>query len=420
MRGDDSPTRRSAALARAYRVRMAFDVAAVRGLFPALGDGWVHLDAPAGMQVPEQVATAVSTALRAPVSGPGGIFPASQRAEAIVDAARRALADLTGADPAGVVLGENSGVLLHRLADGLGDGWKIGDDVVVSRLDHPANVVCWQRAAQRSGCQVRWAEVDIETCELPAWQYRELITDRTEVVALTAASGAVGTRPDVRQVAEVAAAHGALLVVDATAAAPFLTLDIAELGADVLALNAAAWGGPPVGALVFRDPALIEQLPPAALDPGSRGPARLELGPHPYPLLAGLISSVDYLAALDDAAAGTRRERLLASLSSVKSYQAGLLANLTGGLRRMRHVMVIGDAMRRIPSMAFTVDGIKAADAIEHLAERGVCAFADPGTHGVFAVLGVGEVGGAVRVGLTHYTNAYEVDQLLRAVAELR
>lgn len=398
---------------------MAFDVAAVRGLFPALGDGWVHLDAPAGMQVPEQVATAVSTALRAPVSGPGGIFPASQRAEAIVDAARRALADLVGADPAGVVLGPNSAVLLQRLADGLGDGWMIGDDVVVSRLDHPSNVVCWQRAAQRSGTQVRWAEVDIETCELPAWQYQDLIDERTKVVAVTAASGAVGTRPDVRQIAEIAAAHDALVVVDASAAAPFLPLDITAMGADVLALNASAWGGPPVGALVFRDPAMIDQLPSAALEPGWRGPDRLELGPHAYPLLAGLVSSVDYLAGLDDAAAGPRRERLLTSLSSVKAYQAGLLANLTGGLRRLRNVMIIGDAMRRVPSMAFTVNGVKAVDAIEHLAEQGVCAFADPGTHGVFAVLGVGEVGGAVRVGLTHYTNTYEVDQLLRAVAAL-
>ncbi|WP_243790930.1 cysteine desulfurase-like protein [Saccharopolyspora gloriosae] len=398
---------------------MAFDVAAVRGLFPALGDGWVHLDAPAGMQVPEQVATAVSTALRAPVSGPGGIFPASQRAEAIVDAARRALAELVGADPAGVVLGPNSAVLLQRLADGLGDGWMIGDDVVVSRLDHPSNVVCWQRAAQRSGSQVRWAEVDIETCELPAWQYRDLINERTKVVAVTAASGAVGTRPDVHQIAEIAAEHDALVVVDASAAAPFLPLDITAMGADVLALNASAWGGPPVGALVFRDPAMIDQLPSVALEPGWRGPDRMELGPHAYPLLAGLVSSIDYLAGLDDAAVGPRRERLLMSLSSVKAYQAGLLANLTGGLRRLRHVMVIGDAMRRVPSMAFTVNGVKAVDAIEYLADQGVCAFADPGTHGVFAVLGVGEVGGAVRVGLTHYTNGYEVDQLLRAVAAL-
>ncbi|RCW38524.1 cysteine desulfurase [Halopolyspora algeriensis] len=398
---------------------MAFDVAAVRGLYPALGDGWVHLDAPAGMQVPEQVATAVSTALRAPVSGPGGIFPASQRAEAIVDAARRSMADLVGADLAGVVLGPSAAVLLQRLADALGDEWTIGDDVVVSRLDDPANVTPWQRAAQRAGGTVRWAEVDIETCELPAWQFRELVTPTTKVVAITAASGAVGTRPDVREAAEAAAEHGAFVVVDASSAAPFLPLDITSMGADVVALNASAWGGPPVGALVFRDPAVLDRLPSPALEPQARGAERMELGPHAYPLLAGLVSSVDYLAGLDDAALGPRRERLLTSMGSVKAYQAGLLANMTNGLRRMQHVMVIGDAMRRVPSMAFTVEGVKAADAIEHLSERGVCVFADPGTHGIYEVLGVGEVGGAVRVGLAHYTNAAEVDQLLRAVSEL-
>jgi cysteine desulfurase family protein (TIGR01976 family) len=398
---------------------MAFDVAQVRGLFPALGDGWVHLDAPAGMQVPEQVATAVSTALRAPVSGPGGIFPASQRAEAIVEAARRAVADLVGVDPAGVVLGPSGAVLLQRLADALGDGWLLGDEVVVSRLDHPANVAPWQRAAQRSGSSVRWAEVDIETCELPAWQYDDLVSPRTKVVGITAASGAVGTRPDLRRIADVAKQAGAMVVVDASAAAPFIPLDITSMNADVVAVSASAWGGPPVGALAFRDASMLDRLPSCSLEPGARGPDRLELGPPAYPLLAGLVASVDYLAALDDAAVGPRRERLLTSLGSVKSYQAGLLANLINELRSVRHVMVIGDAMRRVPALSFTVSGVKAGDALAHLAERGVCAFADPGTHGVFAALGVGEVGGVVRVGLAHYTNAVEVDQLIRALAEL-
>ncbi|ACU34107.1 cysteine desulfurase-like protein [Actinosynnema mirum] len=398
---------------------MAFDVARVRGLFPALGDGWVHLDAPAGMQVPEQVATAVSTALRAPVSGPGGIFPASQRAEAIVDAARRAVADLVGADPAGVVLGPSSAVLLQRLSDALSEGWFLCDEVVVSRLDHPGNIAPWQRAAQRTGSVVRFAEVDIETCELPAWQYDELITDKCKLVAVTAASGAVGTRPDLPRIGAVAREHGALVVVDASAAAPFVPLDITSMRADVVAVSANTWGGPPVGALVFRDPSLLDLLPSVAVEAGARGPERLELGPHAYPLLAGLVASVEYLAGLDDAAIGPRREKLLTSLGSVKAYQAGLLANLIHELRSLRHVTVIGDAMRRVPALAFTVAGVKSAEAVEHLSERGVCAFADPGQHGVFSVLGVGEVGGAVRVGLAHYTNAAEVDDLVRAVAEL-
>lgn len=398
---------------------MAFDVARIRGLFPALGDGWIHLDAPAGMQVPEQVATAVSTALRAPVSGPGGIFPASQRAEAIVDAARRAVADLVGCDPAGVVLGPNAAALLQRLADAVGSGWLIGDETVVSRLDHQQNIAPWLRVAQRAGATVRWAEIDIETCELPAWQFETLLSHRTKVVAVTAASGTVGTRPDLNKITEMAHGAGALVVVDASSAAPFVPLDIHAMGADVVAVSATAWGGPAVGALAFADPALLDRLPACSLDPGASGPERLELGSHAFPLLAGLVASIDYLAMLDDAASGNRRERLQVSLSSAKSYQAGLLAKLITELRGQRHVTVIGDAMRRVPALAFTLAGVKASAASVHLADRGICAFADDTKTGVFATLGVGEVGGAVRIGLAHYSTAGEVEQLVRAVAEL-
>ncbi|HEX4721554.1 MAG TPA: cysteine desulfurase-like protein [Pseudonocardiaceae bacterium] len=398
---------------------MALDVARIRGLFPALGDGWTHLDAPAGMQIPEQVATAVSMALRAPVSGPGGVFPASQRASAIVDAARRAVADLVGADPAGVVLGSSAAAMSQRLADAIGASWLIGDEVVVSRLDNPANTTPWQQAAQRCGGIARWAEIDIETCELPAWQYDDLVTKRTKAVAVTAASGAVGTRPDLNRIAETAGVNGALVIVDASSAAPFLPVDVATLGADIMVLSASAWGGPPVGALVFRDPGLLDRLPSCSLEPGANGPERLELGPHPYPLLAGLVASIDYLAELDDAALGPRRERLLTSMGSMKAYQAGLLAYLISELRSLRHVMVIGDAMRRVPVLAFAVAGMRADDAVAHLGKRGICAFADNGHSGVFAALGVGEIGGAVRIGLAHYTNSVEVDQLVRSVAEL-
>ncbi|MGH3978888.1 MAG: cysteine desulfurase-like protein [Pseudonocardiaceae bacterium] len=398
---------------------MPFDVARVRGLFPALGDGWVHLDAPAGMQIPEQVATAVATTMRAPVSGPGGIFPSSHRGAAIVHTARRCVADLVGTEPDGVVLGPSTAVLLSRLADAVSDGWLLGDEIVLSRLDHPANIAPWLRAAKRSGATVRWAEVDIETCELPSWQYDELISRRTRLVAVTAASSAVGTRPEVARIAEGARGSGALVVVDATAAAPFVPLDVAAMGADVVAVAASAWGGPPVAALAFRDPQLLERLPSAALDPAARGPERLELGPHAHALLAGLIASVDYLARLDDAAAGPRRERLLTSMGSVKAYQAGLLSHLITELRALRHVTVIGDAMRRVPVMAFTVAGAKAFDVVDQLASDGVCAFSDAGEADVFAALGVGEVGGAVRVGLAHYTTGAEVDQLVRAAAAL-
>lgn len=399
---------------------MAFDVARIRGLFPALGDGWIHFDGAAGMLVPEQVASAVSTAMRAPVSGPGGAFPASQRAETIVTAARRAVADLAGADPAGVVLGPSASVLLRRLGDALSERWTLGDEVVVSRLDEQANLAPWKRATKRAGAVLRWSEIDIETCELPAWQYENLVSARTKAVAITAASGSVGTRPDVPTIVEFAKRVGALVVVDATYAAPFVPLDIAELGADVMVLSAQSWGGPSVGALVFRDPELLERLPSVSLDPSARGPARMELGPHAYPLLAGVVASVDYLAGLDDAATGSRRERLVTSLGSAKSYHAGLLAQLSTELRSLRHVMVIGDAMRRIPALAFTIADKKAPEVADYLASQGLCAFADDGSSGVFASLGVGEVGGAVRIGLAHYSNVFEINQLIRVLEELR
>jgi cysteine desulfurase len=347
------------------------------------------------------------------------VFPASQRASAIVDAARRAVADLVGGDPAGVVLGSSAAALLQRLADALGASWLIGDEVVVSRLDNPANTTPWQQAAQRCGGIARWAEIDIETCELPAWQYDDLVTKRTKAVAVTAASGAIGTRPDLHRIAQTARDNGALMIVDASSAAPFLPVDVTTLGADVIVLSANAWGGPPVGALVFRDPALLDRLPSCSLEPGANGPERLELGPHPHPLLAGMVASIDYLAELDDAALGPRRERLLTSLGSMKAYQAGLLAYLISELRSLGHVMVIGDAMRRVPVIAFAVAGMRADDAASHLAKRGICVFADNGQNGVFAALGIGEIGGAVRIGLAHYTNSVEVDQLVRSVAEL-
>jgi cysteine desulfurase len=398
---------------------MALDIARIRGLFLALGDGWVHLDAPTGMQIPEQVTAAVITALRAPVSGPGGLFPASQRADAILDAARRSLADLVGADPAGVVLGPSVPVLLQRLADALGQSWLVGDEVVVSRLDHPANIAPWHQAAGRRGAITRWAEVDIETCELPAWQYDSLVNNRTKVVAITAASESVGTQPDLRRVAEAANKVGALMVVDASAAAPFIPLDMNTLPADIVAVSANGWGGPPVAGLVFRDANLVRRLPSSSLDPDAKGPERLELGPHQYPLLAGLIASIDYLAELDDAAVGPRRERLLHSMTSMQAHQTALLDRLIDRLHIVGGVHVIGDAVRRVPTLAFAVDRRPAVDVVAHLGQHGVCAFADSGHNGLFAALGVGEIGGVVRVGLAHYTNVADVDQLVTALSAL-
>lgn len=401
---------------RGYRVRVAFDVARVRGLVPALGDGWLHVDAAPGIQVSEHVVHAVSTAMRAPVSGPGGGFPSAQRAEVIEDAARAAVADLVGADPRGVVLGPGPEVLLRRLAEALSETWMLGDGVVLSRLDDVSNTVPWLRSAHRRGAVVRWAEIEIETCELPAWQFDELVGSSTRVITLTAASAQVGTCPPIPEIGELARRSGALLIADASALAPFEPLDIDVLGADVLVLSAAAWGGPHVGALVFRAPALLDRLPSLSLDAAARGPRRLELGPHSYPQLAGLVASVDYLAQLDDVARGGRRQRLLTSMRSIRDHQAELLAELIGALRLVPGVNVLGDPARRVPMLSLTHESVKAADLAAHLTQQGVCAYADPGDHGVLAYLGSAEIGGVVRIGLAHYNTSAEVRRLAEAL----
>ncbi len=189
------------------------DVARVRGLFPGLSDGLVHVDGPGGALVPESVVRAVSQSMRVPIANRGGVFASSARAEQLVSSARTAIADLVGGLPGGVVLGPNLTSLTYAVARALGKHWRPGDEIVVSRLDHDANIRPWLQIADEVGMLVRWAEVDIETGELPDWQYDELLGPRTRLVAVTAASSAIGTRPDVAAIARRAHAVGALVVV---------------------------------------------------------------------------------------------------------------------------------------------------------------------------------------------------------------
>ncbi len=299
---------------------MAYDVARVRGLHPALGDGWMRFDAQAGMLIPESVATTVSTAFRGSATNIASPHPSARRSVAVLDAARQAVADLVNGDPGGVVLGADRAILLTSLADASSSRAGIGYEVVVTRLDDEANIAPWLRAANRYGAKVKWAEVDIETGELPAWQWENLITPPTRLVAMTSASSTLGTVTDVGAVTKLVHDVGGLVVVDHSAAAPYRLLDIDEVEADVVALNAPAWGGPPIGALVFRDPALIDSFGSVSMNPYASGPARLELGGHQYGLLAGVVASVEYLAALDESARGSRRERLALSMQSAGGY----------------------------------------------------------------------------------------------------
>ena len=397
---------------------MAYDVARVRGLHPALGDGWTRFDAQSGMVVPESVATAVSTAFRGCTATVANPHPAAQRSAAVLDAARRAVADLLNADPGGVVLGADRAVLLGSLADASSTRTGLGNAVVVSRLDDEANIVPWLRAANRFGATVKWADVEIETGELPIWQWEELLTPDTRLVAIPSASATLGSIVDVRSIAKLAHEVGALVVADHSAAAPFRLLDIADAEVDVVAVNAAAWGGPPIGALVFRNPGLIETLGSVSTNPHASGAARLELGLHQYGLLAGVVASVEYLAGLDEAAQGGRRERLSRSMESAKNYLDGLFDYLMMSLRSMPMVSVIGEPAARIPVVSIVVSGVPAERVVHRLADNGVLAIGNAASRAL-DVLGVDEIGGAVTLGLAHYSTASEIDHLVRTLASL-
>jgi cysteine desulfurase family protein (TIGR01976 family) len=397
---------------------MAYDVARVRGLHSDLGDGWTRFDAPAAMLVPETVASSVSTAFRSAAANAASPHPAAQRSVALLAAARRAVADLLNADPAGVVLGPDRAVLLASLADASSTRAGLGSELVLSRLDDEANIAPWLRAADRFGAKVKWAEVDIETGEMPVWQWEDLLTGDTRLVAIPSASSILGTMVDVAAISKRVHERGALLVVDHSAAAPYRLLDIADVEADVVALNAAAWGGPPIGALVFRNPMLIDTFASVSADPYASGPARLELGIHQYGLLGGLVSSVEYLAALDEEAQGSRRERLTQSMGSAQRYLDGLFDYLITALSSLPLVTVIGDPPDRLPVVSIAVSGVPAAQVVQRLADNTILAVGNP-TSRVLDLIGVDEIGGVLTLGLAHYSTMAEVDHLVRTLASL-
>jgi cysteine desulfurase family protein (TIGR01976 family) len=413
--------------------QMTFDVSTVRAAYPALGDGYAYLDGAAGTQVPEPVIDAVAAAARSGIGNAGGAFPASQRSGSIVAGCRQAVADLVGGSPGGVILGPNMTTLTYRLAGTLSATWNPGDEVVLSRLDHDANVRPWVQAARRAGATVRWADVDISTGELPAGQYGTLLSERTRLVAVTAASNILGTRPDVAAITATAHAAGALTFVDGVHATPHGPVDVRALGADFYATSAYKWSGPHIGA-VIADPALLESLRPDKLAASpDTVPERFELGTPAYADLAGVTAAVEHLAGLaggppgtslaasgPDSRPGTRRQRLLASMAAVEDHEGRLFAEMLGGLDAMEHVTTYGKAPSRTATAYFNVAGHRPADVAAHLARRKVNVW-----HGhnyaweLTGALGIRDSGGAVRAGLVHYNDRSDVERLLAAVGEL-
>ncbi|WP_250006012.1 cysteine desulfurase-like protein [Actinoplanes sp. M2I2] len=391
---------------------MIFDAERLRTHYPALGEGFLHFDGAGGTQPAEPVIAAIAGAMRTAVANRGTAHEPARRSGEIVAAARSAVADLVGADPAGVVFGPSATALTYLVARTLAAGWGPDDEVVVSRLDHDANVRPWVQ----TGATVRWADVDVKTGELSVEQYRSLIGPRTRLVAITAASNATGTVPAVREIADLAHAAGAQVYVDGVHATAHRPTDVAALGADFYVTSAYKWSGPHYAAVV-ADPSVWEPLHPVKLIPSPAGaPDRFEYGTLSFELLAGITAAVDFLAGLTGAE-GDRRSRVLASLAAAERHENALLTRLLDGLAADDRVTICAAGAERCPTVSFRIAGEAPADTARRLGERGICV-----SHGdyyaveYFEAAGLRSTGGAVRASIYHYNTADEVDRLLEAL----
>jgi len=395
-----------------------YDVQRLRSMIPSLDSGTAHFDGPGGTQTPAAVANAIADALRGPLSNRGRGTPAEIRADDITVAAREAMADLLGADPRGIVFARSMTQVTFDIARTLAQGWGPGDEVVVTRLDHDANVRPWVIAAERAGATIRWAEFDPRTGDLPADAVLGLVGPTTRLVAVTGASNLIGTRPDIAAITAGVRAAGALSYIDGVHLTAHSFIDVAALGADFYACSPYKFLGPHLGVLA-ASPDLLEQLHPDKLLPATNAvPERFELGTLPYELLAGVTAAVDVLAGLVGSD-GARRSRLQVSLAALEDYEDGLSARLRAGLDADSRIRVYSNAAHRTPTHLFTVDGVSDDDVSAHLAKRGV----DAPSSNFYALecsrhLGLGDAGG-IRAGLAPYSTVEDVDRLIGALAEI-
>ena len=397
---------------------MPLDIAKIRADFPALKDRVARFDGPGGSQVPRQVAEAVAAVMCAGLSNRGTVTAAERRADQVVRDARQAMADLLGCDPHGVVFTRSATQAAYDVSRALARRWTAGDEVVVTRLDHDANIRPWIQAAEPAGAVVRWAAFDPGSGELSVDAVREQLSDRTRLVAVTGASNVLGTRPDIAAIAAAVHEAGALLYVDGVHLTPHAPVDLTALGADFYACSPYKFFGPHHG-VVVADPGLWEELRPDKLLPSADDvPERFELGTLPYEILAGTTAAVDYIASLASPATD-RRSRVLTSMRAVETYEEQLFAGLLDGLSGIGGVRVHAAPAHRTPTVFFSVAGVPGREVYERLARLGVNAPAG-NFYALEAsrLLGLGDTG-AVRAGLAPYVDEQDVERLVEGVAQL-
>jgi cysteine desulfurase family protein (TIGR01976 family) len=396
----------------------------VRRHFPALGRRHhglpvAYFDGPGGTQVPEEVAEAVTDYLLRHNANTHWAFPTSQETDAILAQARSALADFLNASPNEIAFGANMTTLTFHLARALGRGWGRGDEIVVTELDHHANIDPWRALEKDRGLTVRQARMIPETGQLDWEDFQRQLGPRTRLVAIGAASNALGTITDVRHAADLAHQLGARVFVDAVHYAPHELVDLRALDCDFLACSAYKFYGPHIGVLFGRHELLAEldfpKLEPAPDD----APERAETGTQNHEGIAGAAAAVDFLASLGEGA--SRRERLEDAFGGLRARGRELLGQLWSGLSRIEGVTCHGPTPEkpRTPTIGFSLSKIRAREVAQRLAEKAI--FVSDGDF--YASTVVERLGlapdGLVRAGCACYTTAEEVERLIDAVAEI-
>jgi cysteine desulfurase family protein (TIGR01976 family) len=415
-----------------------FDVDALRAEFPALtreqdGHPAVFLDGPGGTQVPQRVIDAVTAYFRDTNANAGGAFTTSELSDAMSEEAHAAVADFLGAgSPDEIKFGYNMSTLTLHIGRSIGATLQSGDEIVVTTLDHEANVSTWRAMAADRGVVVKTVDIDPTDVTLDLEDLESKLGPRTKLVAIGYASNAVGTVNPVREI--VARAHevGALTYVDAVAFAPHGPIDVRDLDTDFLVCSVYKWFGPHLGALYGKSD-VLDRLPAYKVRPAHD---RFETGTASFEAIAGTLAATDYLrdvgrsygdvtGAPGAATASERRRELVAAMVAIAAYERELVTRLIDGLEVIGGVTIHGITDRarfasRVPTVSISIEGVHPRAAAEALGRDGIYTWdGDFYATGLIERLGVAESGGVLRLGLVHYNTAAEVDRTLEALARI-
>jgi cysteine desulfurase family protein (TIGR01976 family) len=411
---------------------MQLDVEWIRSQFPALsqeidGKPVIFFDGPGGTQVPNATIAAISNYLIQSNANAHGAFATSARTDSLIASARVAIADFLGCDPDEVVFGANMTTLTFALSRAIGRELQSGDEIVVTRLDHEANVSPWQ-ALQERGVVIRFVDVNVDDCTLDMDDLARQINERTRLVAIAYASNAVGTINDVAVAVKLARAVGALVFVDAVHYAPHGSLDVRSLDCDFLACSAYKFFAPHVGILYGKREHLT-RLQPYKVRPASEEiPSRWETGTQNYEGIAGLLATINYLSELGhriSPAVKNRRSALVTAMEAIAQYEKILSKELVTGLLQIPGLKLYGIANPerfawRTPTVAIRLAGHTPHEVAKALGDRNIFTW-----NGNFYArhlterLGIESSGGLVRIGLVHYNSVEEIRRLLKALEEI-